>query len=245
MCPRVLAGAGSRGRGGARPRPTIGSERRSGVQESAESSLQSASATSPHHTAAMEPDKLGFRTFGFPPKPFGTEAEEKRKEETVKTIQKITSRPNSFSFNIQKFLNIKQEEEVVEDEVQEYKVTTSQNEKDRDAEDDGDKVEDQEEEDDKSGVVVDDQEDTEPSYRSLLLNTYPFPARKDSATEEDGGIWSRKLPRQKVAGDRLLDIPCKVELQTKVREGLTITEEASTRTLLHDCDIFANIRLKL
>ena len=169
-----------------------------------------------------------FRTFGFPPKPFGTEAEEKRKEETVETIQKITSRPNSFSFNIQKFLNIKQEEEVVEDEVQEYKVTTSQNEKDRDAEDDGDKVEDQEEEDDKSGVVVDDQEDTEPSYRSLLLNTYPFPPRKDSATEEDGGIWSRKLPRQKVAGDRLLDIPCKVELQTKVREDWTITEDAST-----------------
>ena len=133
----------------------------------------------------------------------------------METIQKITSRPNSFSFNIQKFLNIKQEEEVVEDEVQEYKVTTSQNEKDRDAEDDGDKVEDQEEEeDDKSGVVVDGQEDTEPSYRSLLLNTYPFPSRKDSTTEEDGGIWSRKLPRQKVAGDRLLDIPCKVELQT-------------------------------
>ena len=133
----------------------------------------------------------------------------------------------------------------MEDEVQEYKVTTSQNEKDRDAEDDGDKVEDQEEEDDKSGVVVDDQEDTEPSYRSLLLNTYPFPARKDSATEEDGGIWSRKLPRQKVAGDRLLDIPCKVELQTKVREDLTITEEASTCAFLHDCDIFPNIRLKL
>ena len=62
LCPRVLAGAGSRGRGGARPRPTIGSERRSGVQESAESSLQSASATSPHHTlVTMEPDKLGFR----------------------------------------------------------------------------------------------------------------------------------------------------------------------------------------
>ena len=203
------AGAGA-GRGRGQPSdPSGGQESRSQRSQVA----QSASATSPHHTTAMEPDKFGFRTFGFPPKPFDTEAEEKRKEETVETIQKISSRPNSFSFNIQKFLNIKQEEEVVEDEVQEYKVTTSQNEKDRDAEDERDKVEDQEEEDDKSGVVVDDQEDAEPSYRSLLLNTYPFPPRKDSATEEDGGIWSRKLPRQKVAGDRLLDIPCKVELQ--------------------------------
>ena len=48
------------GRGEAEANHRLGS-RRSGVQESAESSLQSASATSPHHTAAMEPDKLGFR----------------------------------------------------------------------------------------------------------------------------------------------------------------------------------------
>ena len=120
------------------------------------------------------------------------------------TIQKL-SRPNSFSFNIQKFLNIKQEE-VVEDDVQEYKVTTSQNEKERDFEED--KLEDDHDEDDKSGVVVDDQDDTESNYRSLLLNTYPFSPRKDNNDEDS--IWSRKLHRQKNSGDRLLDIPCKV-----------------------------------
>jgi hypothetical protein len=40
-------------------------------------------------------------------------------------VQQIlaSSRPGSFSFHIHKFLNIKQEE-LVEDEVQEYKVTT-------------------------------------------------------------------------------------------------------------------------
>ena len=121
------------------------------------------------------------------------------------TLQKITNtRPNSFSFNIQKFLNIKQEE-VVDDEVQEYKVTTSQNEKERDFEEE--KTEDQSE-DDKSGVVVDDQEDAETNYRSLLLNSYPFPQRKDSNDEDS--LWSRKIQRHKNSGDRLLDIPCKV-----------------------------------
>ena len=151
-------------------------------------------------------DNFGFRNFGFPPKPFGSLEENRKEEAAAETIQKITPRPNSFSFNIQKFLNIKQEE-VVEDEVQEYKVTTSQNDKDRELEED--KLEDMEE-DDKSGVVVDDQEDAEPNYRSLLLNSYPFPPRKDSQDEDS--IWSRKIPRQKNAGDRLLDIPCKAGL---------------------------------
>ena len=151
-------------------------------------------------------DKFGFRTFGFQtPKPFGSLEENRKEEAAAETIQKITPRPNSFSFNIQKFLNIKQEE-IVEDEVQEYKVTTSQNDKDRELEDE--KMDEMEEEDDKSGVVVDDQDDAEPNYRSLLLNSYPFPTRKDSNDEDS--MWSRKLPRQKNAGDRLLDIPCKV-----------------------------------
>ena len=137
--------------------------------------------------------------------------EDTGKDESLESIKKLTSRPNSFSFNIQKFLNIKQEE-IVEDEVQEYKVTTSQNDKERDLEDDGmeeDRVEDQEE-DAKSGVVVDDQEENESSYRSLLLNSYPFQAGRKDSNDEDS-LWSRKIPgRHKNAGDRLLDIPCKV-----------------------------------
>ena len=154
----------------------------------------------------MEPDKFGFRTFGFTPKPFGS-IEDGNKNDSIDTIQKMSNRSNSFSFNIQKFLNIKQETEVVEDDVQEYKVTTSQNDKERELDED-DKIDAQEDEDDKSGVVVDDQDDSEPNYRSLLLNSYQFPPRKDSNDEDS--LWSRKIPRQKNAGDRLLDIPCKV-----------------------------------
>ena len=153
-------------------------------------------------------EKFGFRTFGFTAKPFSATLEESKKEEDSPKLTP-SARPNSFSFNIQKFLNIKQEEEIVEDDVQEYKVTTSQNDKEREIEDEKIEEDDHdEEEDDKSGVVVDDQECQEPNYRSLLLNSYPFPARKDSNEEES--LWTRKIPRQKNAGDRLLDIPCKV-----------------------------------
>ena len=151
-------------------------------------------------------EKFGFRSFGFPPKTFNNALKGTEKDESIESIKKLTSRPNSFSFNIQKFLNIKQEE-IVEDEVQEYKVTTSQNDKERDLEED--RMEEQDEEE-KSGVVVDDTEDNESSYRSLLLNSYPFQHQRKDSNDEDS-LWSRKMPgRQKNAGDRLLDIPCKV-----------------------------------
>ena len=169
-------------------------------------SVKSVSASSVSLRHEMDQDKFGFRTFGFPPKPFGA-IEDGNKNDSIDTIQKISNRSNSFSFNIQKFLNIKQETEVVEDDVQEYKVTTSQNDKERELDED-DKIDAQEDEDDKSGVVVDDQDESEPNYRSLLLNSYQFPPRKDSNDEDS--IWSRKIPRQKNGGDRLLDIPCKV-----------------------------------
>ena len=151
-------------------------------------------------------EKFGFRNFGFTAKTFGT-MKETGKEESIESIKKLTSRPNSFSFNIQKFLNIKQEE-IVEDEVQEYKVTTSQNDKERDLEEE--RLEELDEEEDKAGVVVDDTEDTESSYRSLLLNSYPFQQQRKDSNDEDS-LWSRKIPgRHKNTGDRLLDIPCKV-----------------------------------
>ena len=156
-------------------------------------------------------EKFGFRSFAFPPKTFGA-MEDTGKDESLESIKKLTSRPNSFSFNIQKFLNIKQEE-IVEDEVQEYKVTTSQNDKERELEEDRleeERGEEEQEEDAKSGVVVDEQDEKESSYRSLLLNSYPFQAGRKDSNDEDS-LWSRKIPgRHKNAGDRLLDIPCKV-----------------------------------
>ena len=62
-------------------------------------------------------EKFGFRTMagGGPPALRGQE----EKERVLGS-----SRPSSFSFHIHKFLNIKQEE-LVEDEVQEYKVDTN------------------------------------------------------------------------------------------------------------------------
>ena len=150
-------------------------------------------------------EKFGFRHFAFTPKPLVSESRENTAPATPAT------RPNSFSFNIQKFLNIKQETEtLVEDEVQEYKVTTSMKEtkegKEAVEEKTEDEHDDHDDEDDKTGVVVDDQE--EPAhYRSLLLNSWN-PGRRDSG--DDDSLWSRKVQRQKTAGDRLLDIPCKV-----------------------------------
>ena len=67
-------------------------------------------------------EKFGFRNFGLASKPFGTSLDEQEKEQSLESIKKLSARPNSFSFNIQKFLNIKQED-IVEDDVQEYKVT--------------------------------------------------------------------------------------------------------------------------
>ena len=150
-------------------------------------------------------EKFGFRNFG---KPYGTVGgEDSETERSIESIKKLSARPNSFSFNIQKFLNIKQED-IVDDEVQEYKVTTSQNEKERPQDPDEEKDDD----DEKGGVIVDDHEENETNYRSILMNSYQMHhQRKDPGDEETLWSMSRKLPRQKSgSGDRLLDIPCKV-----------------------------------
>ena len=149
-------------------------------------------------------EKFGFRNFGISSKPFGTSLDESEKDRSIESIKKLSARPNSFSFNIQKFLNIKQED-IVDDEVQEYKVTTSQNDKERVQEDEKD-------EEEKGGVIVDDQEENETNYRSILMNSYQMQHQRKEPSEDDS-LWSmsRKLPRQKAgSGDRLLDIPCKV-----------------------------------
>ena len=86
-----------------------------------------------------------------------------------------SSRQGSFSFHIQKFLNIKQEE-LVEDEVQEYKVTTSQEPRREEV------VEEEEEEDD------DDEEEvgTGGDYRSLLMNSYQLQQQREQRKEVRG-----------------------------------------------------------
>ena len=63
------------------------------------------------------------------------------------------------------FLNIKQED-IVEDDVQEYKVTTSQNDKEKHTEG---KLEEDEKEEDEAG---DGSEEQEADYRSILMSSY-------------------------------------------------------------------------
>ena len=152
-----------------------GASRSQGARDATDGGHRSHSAASPspshthnlpHHTHIMD-DNFGRRAFGFPSKPFGLTSKSGLDgvEDKADSIRQLTSRPNSFSFNIQKFLNIKQED-IVEDDVQEYKVTTSQNDKEKHTEG---KVEEEEKEEDEAGEGSEEQE---ADYRSILMSSY-------------------------------------------------------------------------